>query len=507
MKHTLGIDLGTTYSAVAVVRSGGTPELLWNRDGHMLTPSVVLFQDSGVPLVGAAAKNSAALMPEDCVQFIKREMGNRNFSFTDSRGAEHRPEEISAAILKRLVADAGDQLDEPATEVVITVPAYFDDTRRTATRDAGEIAGLSVLRLVNEPTAAAIAFGLNKMTDGRLLVYDLGGGTFDVTVLRVAGGADFEVIATDGDRNLGGFDFDNALMSHVAGEVSRQGGPDLLDDVGLAADLRERCEQAKRTLSVASSVKIRAGVGKDAFTVEVTRQLFQELTTDLLERTEILIEAVLEEAALGWDGIDKVLLVGGSTRMPAVQDLVRRLSGRKPETGINPDEAVALGAAIFADSVAAKQTGRPPNTVRPVSVQDVTSQSLGTIVLDETQTTLINVPVIRKNSKIPCKDEAVHYTTHANQSYVDFSVTEGEDSDPEYVTVLDKRDIQLPPGLPKDSPLRTIMRYDVDGVVHAELVDDLSGRSLGEVQLQRPFNLKHDEVSAMRAAMRALDVE
>lgn len=506
MAHSLGIDLGTTYSAIGVVRSGGQPELLWNRDGHTLTPSVVLFQESGAPLVGEAAKNSAALMPDDCVQFIKREMGSDTFSFADSQGNEHRPEQISAAILKRLAADAGDALDETVRNVVITVPAFFNDTRRKATKDAGDIAGLNVMRLINEPTAAAISFGLNKMTEGRLFVYDLGGGTFDVTVMRIAG-SDHEVIATDGDRFLGGFDFDNALMSYVAEQVSRQSGPDLLDDPALSADLRERCEGAKRTLSNAAQVKIRAGVGRDAFTVEVTRKLFQDLTSELLERTEALAESVLEKAGLSWDRIDKVLLVGGSTRMPAVRELVQRLSGRKPESGINPDEAVALGAAIYADIVAAEQESRRPNTARPVSVQDVTSQSLGTIVLDETSTELVNDPVIRKNSKIPCQNEKIYYTVEPNQRYIDFSVTEGEDTDPDYVTELDRREIELPAGLAEGSPLRTIMSYDVDGVVHAELFDDTTGRSLGEIELQRPLNLGRDEISAMRAAMRKLDVE
>ncbi|MFC9897653.1 Hsp70 family protein [Nocardia sp. NPDC127579] len=501
--QAIGIDLGTTYSAAALVQAGN-PTLIENQDGDQLTPSVVLIGAPDDVLVGEMAKRSAALMPTSCVQFVKREMGNPNWRFIDPTGAEYTPEQISAAILKRLAAGVASRLGEPVTDAVITVPAYFDDARRKATQDAATIAGLNVLQLVNEPTAAAIAYGVTKRRDGLLFVFDLGGGTFDVTLLR-ADGTDFDVKATDGDRNLGGYDFDNELMAHINRMVQADGGPDLTEDEVAVADLRERAEIAKRTLtSVAKTQVIVSGKGR-THRIAITRTEFEQLTKPLLDKVEVIVEGVLADAGVGWAEIDHILLVGGSTRMPMIPELLRRLSGKSPETGINPDEAVALGAAILADQLAAVDTGLPPKLDVPLTISDVTSQSLGTLVIDDGQ--LVNTVIIPRNSTIPCAEEAVFGTTVPNQETVKTEITEGEGSDPDYVTILTQKLIPLPPGLPRGAPLRHIMSYDIDGMVHLEIIDETSGHTLGEIPLDRPLNLGDAQVDAMRAAMQALEIQ
>ncbi|MPZ63791.1 MAG: Hsp70 family protein [Propionibacteriales bacterium] len=510
MTKALGIDLGTTFSVVAVVGAGGSPEILRNREGENITPSVVLFQGDDV-LVGSTAKRSVTTMPDECVQFIKRQMGDPHWKFVDSRGFEFRPEEISALILRRLVDDAEMVLGESIEDVVVTVPAYFDDARRKSTLDAGEIAGLRVLRLINEPTAAAVAYGVDEIERGTCLVFDLGGGTFDVTVMNVASG-EFEVIATDGDRNLGGFDFDNELMKHVANAVLADGGPDLLDGGALESDLREKCELAKRTLSNVPQASVFVSAEGRSHRVQVTGAEFEEMTRHLLDRTEMTVEAVLAESGLGWDSVDRILLVGGSTRMPMVAKMLERLSGKPAESRINPDEAVALGSAIVADLTARELLGSPsssgtPSGPDPVSITDVTSQSLGVLAVQAGTENLLNHIVIAKNSKIPCKRVQKFQTLQENQREWLLQVTEGDDPDPEYVTRLLQRPLTLPENLPKGSPMQVTMSYDVDGVVHVEITDLTTNTSLGEVELDRPLNLDRSDVDRMRAAMNELDVQ
>jgi molecular chaperone DnaK len=494
-------------SAVGVVDASGWAELVRNPGGQTLTPSVVLFAGPGEVLVGATAKNSAALHPDDCVQFIKREMGNPHYSFLDSHGQEHRPEQISAYLLRALVDGAAEALGEPVRDVVITVPAYFDDARRKATADAAEIAGLNLLRLINEPTAAAIAYGVQLAdTAGTVLVYDLGGGTFDVTVMRVADG-ECEVIATAGDRNLGGFDFDNALISHVAQRIAEQGGDrELLEDPYLLAEVRERCELAKTDLSQARRAVVRVGSGRQARAVEITREEFESLLEPYLDRIQLIVEGVLEDAGIGWPAIDRVLLAGGSTRIPAVRAQLERLSGQQPDLRVHPDEAVCLGAAILAgQQAAADGRGLPPG--KELAVRDVTSQSLGVLVLeDDEDSRLFNDTVTPRNTPIPSVVEREYLTVIPRQSSVQVSITEGEGEEVEEVNVLIEKPIGLPPGLPKGAPIRLRMSYDVDGLVHAELFDGASNRRLGEIQLERPLNLDPGEVENMRDRMSRMTV-
>lgn len=302
-------------------------------------------------VVGSIAKNSAVTEAENVVEFVKRQMGNPDFIFVHGN-REYSPEEISAFILKKLKQDAEQLLGQEIRDVVITVPAYFDDLRRQATLNAGRIAGLNVLKIINEPTAAALAHGLNLSGKQRVLVYDLGGGTFDVTIMQVDNG-DIRVIATDGDHMLGGKDFDDRIMLYVNDLFQQEFGVDLFEDLEVQQDLRQRAEAAKKTLSSRTSTKISISAFGHRKTVELTREQFNAMIADLLERTELLIESVLMSANLTWRDIDSVLLVGGSTRMPAVQDLVRRLSGKELDQSVNPDEAVAIMEVITAGAITA----------------------------------------------------------------------------------------------------------------------------------------------------------
>ncbi|GHA90789.1 molecular chaperone DnaK [Streptomyces tendae] len=534
MARVVGIDLGTTYCAVAVADRAGTPSIVRNREGENITPSVVMFQGDTV-VVGSQAKRSAATAPDHVVQFAKRYMGESNPIYHSESGTPYRPEEISALLLKRLKEDAELMLGEPVEQAVITVPAYFDDVRRKATQDAGRIAGLEVLRIVNEPTAAALAYGLDQSSAddggedradgadgdggagiGTVLVYDLGGGTFDVTVMRVENG-DYTVIATDGDRNLGGFDWDGAMMNHLNGAFMASGGPDLNEDNVLQAELRDKAEIAKRTLSNAPQAVVMFSVGGRHEQIRVTREKYEEITAELLDRTRILTEGVLEEARLGWDDIDRILLVGGSTRMPMVPKLIQRLSGREPERGIAQDEVVALGAALVAldASVRAEEAQEKRKYVgsgasvesspgdglarltkgRVRSIKDVTSQSLGMVTTDlDNHDHQFNTVIIPHNTPVPAKKSDIFVTLYDRQRRFRVQVTEGDDEDLAYVKTVGESTIEIPQH-PKGAPFEVVYSYDVDGIIHVEVKDGTTGKWLGEFELERPGNLSQTELS------------
>lgn len=517
MGRVVGIDLGTTYSAVAVLGDDGLPEILENSDGEATTPSVVLFQSfDGVdePLVGTMAKHSAASDPDNVVQFVKRNMGDPNWRFDSSSGNSYSPEEVSALILKKLKQDAERALGDEIDGAVITVPAYFDDARRMATRHAGLIAGLNVLRVLNEPTAAALSFGLDAGKDGVALVYDLGGGTFDVTLLKIEG-SQFEVIGTDGDRNLGGFDFDNELMRLVNDDLRRQGAGDVLSDYMLSAELREKCEIAKRALSNVEKTSVHMSMGGKPYRVTITRKAFEEATSSLLKRTQELIEDLLDDTGYSWDCIDHVVLVGGSTRMPMVHDLVSRMSGKRPARGISPDEAVALGAAVQAAMEAetrpeilddGPEISSSDSLTIDITVSDVTSQALGVVMLnDEGQD--YNQVVIPRNSSVPCEYSQTGSTVIENQKSINVQVTQGEDPDLDFVVVIGSREIPLPTGLPKGAPLRITYRYDSEQTVHVEMVDLTAKQSLGEFALERVANMNQGDLEAAVVKIRNIDVE
>ncbi|PYY34495.1 Hsp70 family protein [Curtobacterium sp. MCPF17_046] len=515
MGRAVGIDLGTTNSAVAVLRVTGSPEVLPNDQGSTTTPSVVLFQSFGgedEPLVGELAKRQAAAYPDDIVQYVKRFMGDPNWRF-DSATAQYRSEEVSAIILKRLKEDAERELGEAVTDAVITVPAYFDDARRTATRQAGKIAGFNVLRVLNEPTAAALSYGLDTQQEGTVLVYDLGGGTFDVTVLTIAG-ADFEVLATDGDRNLGGFDWDNALMNLVADDLARQGVKGILDDLAAVADLREKAEFAKKALTNLSNTKIQLSFNGGHHRVEVSRAQFEAATASLLRRTEELVEDVLAEAGLAWNQIDHVLLVGGSTRMPAVRELVQKLSGKPVALDVNPDEAVALGAAVQAALEAQASGGAVDSdsaSLAPtlfggerVSIADVTSQALGVIMLDDDHNE-VNSVVIPRNTKIPGKGSKGGETVTDNQTELRIRVTQGDDADPDFVTIVGEATLRIPP-YPAGAPIEISYQYDIDQTIAIEVTDLTANASLGTFEVDRLANLDDDAVDAAAAKIAAISI-
>ncbi|MBQ2957211.1 MAG: molecular chaperone DnaK, partial [Clostridia bacterium] len=399
MSKIIGIDLGTTNSCVAVME-GGEPVVITNAEGARTTASVVAFAKNGEQLVGRAAKNQAVANPERTVISIKREMGTDYKVNVD--GKEYTPQQISSMILQKLKADAESYLGETVSQAVITVPAYFSDAQRQATKDAGRIAGLEVLRIINEPTAAALAYGLDKGDAHKILVYDLGGGTFDVSLMEVGDGV-FEVLATAGNNRLGGDDFDNRLIDYIAGEFKRENGIDLRQDRMAMQRLKDAAEKAKIELSGLMSTNVNLpfitadATGPKHLDVTVTRAKFEELTADLVEKTIQPLNQALRDAGMTASQVDKVILVGGSTRIPAVQAAVQRVTGKEPFKGINPDECVALGAAI--------QGGVLGGEVKDVVLLDVTPLSLGIETMGGVFTRLIE-----RNTTIPASKSQIFST-------------------------------------------------------------------------------------------------
>ncbi|WP_255511217.1 Hsp70 family protein [Kribbella pratensis] len=501
----VGIDLGTTFSAVAVVDRSGRPEIVPNREGQRITPSVVFFQGDAA-LVGAVAKRSAAVAPLDTVQFVKRAMGDPAWRFETSSGLQFRPEEISAVILRRLKEDAEEFLGEQVTDAVITVPAYFDDSARRATQDAGTIAGLTVHRVLNEPTAAALAYGAGRPTVGTVLVYDLGGGTFDVTVMRIADG-DFETLGTTGDRNLGGFEWDNALMRLINERFRSAGGSDLLDDDRTEADLRDRAEWAKHALSMMPAARVVISAGGMSQTIEITRTDFEDVTSHLVSRTRDLAEMLIEDIGLVWSDIDRVLLAGGSTRMPAVRSMVATMSRRVAESAVNPDEIVALGAAVQARVLAADSNGdvRPEVNGTPITVRDVTSQGLGTLAQIEGTTRLENVVIVPPNTRIPAAGTNLFQTVVDNQTNLRVQVTQGDDHDADYVKVIGERTLTIPP-YDAGAMVSVSFAYDFDQTVSIEVTDLTANRPLGTFEVSDVANMTPAEKDDATHKIRALEV-
>ncbi len=507
---TFGIDLGTTNSAIAIFENDEA-RILKNVEGYEITPSVVFFDevDSGgndVTVVGDQAKNAAATAPDKVKQFVKRDMGKKGsiYNFVAPSGKEYTPEEISALILKKVCKGAEQFVGEGnVRNVVITVPAYFDDARRTATKQAGKIAGLNVVRVINEPTAAAIAFGLDTSQNGKVLVYDLGGGTFDVTVMQINDG-NYDVIATGGDHELGGINFDQKILALILKNLQEQGCKIDDEDDALMAELREKSEKTKIQLTNIESARQRFTINGSTYRVEVTREAFEQESESLMQQTEQLLSEVMSKNGISWSEIDHLLVVGGSTRMPMVKKLLERLSGKEVTYKVDPDTAVALGASIFASTLSLDEDLRadPTSTAleqysgvaNKIVVSDVTSQSLGVITIDrDNHDKKVNTIIIPHNSKIPAKRSEIVYTICDNQRKVDISVTEGNDSDVDYVKIIGGRVLDIPP-YPKNSPIEVVYAYDADQTIYIEVIDKVGNQSLGTFEIDRESNLSEEDV-------------
>ena len=484
MGKIIGIDLGTTNSAVSVME-GGQPTIITNAEGDRTTPSVVAFTKDGERLVGLTAKRQAIMNPDKTISSIKREMGTDYKVKID--GKEYSPEEISAMILQKLKADAERYLGETVTEAVITVPAYFTNEQRQATKDAGRIAGLEVKRIINEPTAAALSYGMEKENDNlKIMVFDLGGGTFDVSILEVADGV-VDVMATRGNNRLGGDDFDERLMNHIAEEFKKENGIDLLQDPTSAQRLKDAAEKAKKELSSSMSANINlpfitAVNGVPAhLNMDVSRSKFEGLISDLIDQTMEPVKEAMKDAGVSNSDIDKVLLVGGSTRVPAVQEAVKKLIGKDPQKDINPDESVSLGAAI--------QGGILSGEVKDLLLLDVTPLSLGLETLGGVSTVLIE-----RNTTIPTKKSQVFTTAADGQTAVDIHVLQGERKMASDNTTLGRFQLSGIPTAPRGVPqIEVTFDIDANGIVNVSAKDLGTGKEQ-KITITASANLTEDEI-------------
>lgn len=486
MAKTIGIDLGTTNSVVAVME-GGKPTVIANAEGSRTTPSIVGFSKTGEKLVGQLAKRQAILNPDKTVASIKRHMGDDYKVSIDSK--DYTPQEISAMILRKLADDASAYLGEKVTSAVITVPAYFNDAQRQATKDAGKIAGLDVLRIVNEPTAAALAYGLEKDKPEKVLVFDLGGGTFDVSILEIGDGV-HEVLSTSGDTHLGGDDFDQKVMDWMCDEFKKQEGIDLRNDKQAMQRVKEAAEKAKTELSSVMETNINLPFitadanGPKHLDLNLTRAKFEDLSRDLLNRCKTPVENAIKDAGVTKDQIDEVVLVGGSTRIPAVQQLVKEYTGKDPNQSVNPDEVVAVGAAV--------QAGVLAGEVKDIVLLDVTPLTLGIETLGGVMT-----PLVPRNTTIPVSKSQVFSTAENNQTAVDIHVLQGErpmakDNKSLGMFRLDG----IPPAMRGLPQIEVTFDIDANGIVNVSAKDKATNKEQ-KITITNGSNLSEEDIDKM----------
>ncbi|MDE0018560.1 MAG: Hsp70 family protein [Candidatus Poribacteria bacterium] len=531
MGKVVGIDLGTTFSAIAHIDEHGEPEIIPNVENDRMTPSVVMFEEDLVT-VGKIAKQNARAVPEQIVEFAKREMGkSKETFFRTFDDKNYSPEELSALVLTKLKQDAEAYLNTEVTDAVITVPAYFRDAEREATRNAGKIAGLNVLQVLNEPTAAALAYGMDQLgTDQNVFVFDLGGGTFDVTLMRVSQST-IQMLATNGDHRLGGKDWDDKIITYVAEMFEIEHGENPLQDLHAYQDLQLNAIGAKESLSRREIARIVCGYNGKTTLVELTREKFQELTAELLERCRVLCDVVLSEGNMTWTDIDTVLLVGGSTRMPMVREMIANMSGKEINPNeINPDEAVALGAAIqgtlrqisegdaatadVSDAVIERFIG--PDGAPKVTVTDGATHNLGLVVLNTARESIIHV-MIPKMTAVPCEMADQFGTVENNQGSVLIEVVQSLEQDQRKAEIdlfdqykLGECTLELPPGLPEGSPIHVTYKYNLDQVleVTAKSLSRAGARAVYDVFtiIKRP-TLDDDSVAQAQTDIQDLTVE
>jgi len=562
----LGIDLGTTFSAMSLVNDYGKPEIITNAEGFSTTPSVVHFYDDDACVVGEEAVKMVVIDPENVVRFIKRHMGEEDFTL-EFFGRAYTPQEISALILRKLKEDAEERFGVEVKDAVVTVPAYFHSAQRGATAEAGAIAGLNVLSIINEPTAAAIAYGLDRIGGSRkLLVLDLGGGTFDVTVMEIDG-TRLSTLASDGNAELGGKDWDDRLLNHVAEQFFEKFQTDPRDDAAPYQELYERCLHAKISLSTKPRAVIPVNYRGNRMAVPVDRELFENLTADLVQQCEDTANIVLEKAKLQWSDLDDVLLVGGSTRMPMVRNMLERLAGKPPADGVNPDECVALGAALAgvfrhrpnhpalrqkreaikrkaaahkpkpkpkpperkprgaviglaygghaaqeaaeqlaSDALSADLPGEDgPGVLPQVTIEDATTHPLGIIVLDKKRQERV-VELIAEGTKLPYEFKGRFAYAYENMTAVRVEVTEGAGGYRDEVTVIGKVELTGLPPRPRGTPIEVIYRYGVDQILKVEVVDVQSGVSRA-LDIRFQGGMTSDQVDAARSRNREMIVD
>ncbi|MCE5185551.1 MAG: Hsp70 family protein [Planctomycetaceae bacterium] len=485
MSTIAGIDLGTTFSELARLNAIGRPEIVPNSEGERITPSAVYFdeEEAGAIRIGLEAVNCRQLNPDRAVRWIKRHMGDASWR-KKVDGRDWSPEEISSLILKKLKQDGS--VESPITQVVISVPAHFDEVRRKATMDAGKLAGLQVIGIVNEPVAAALYYATTQNVNGRVLVYDLGGGTFDVTILDI-NGSDMKIVCSQGDHALGGVDFDSKIIELLEQAYRKEYKADLITSEQERAKFEDDAEDIKKTLSRRNAVRKIIYGPKGSLKVEITRSQFEKAIEPLLARTDILIEVALEEAQSTTSQINKVLLVGGSTRMPVVREHLEKKFGMPPEIAVNVDECVALGAAIHAGLTLLRDApDKVPAGIaaglKDVRLKDVCNHSYGTIcapIDEETGRHVIrNSIILKKNTPLPCEVTQTFYTLFDGQSELQVAITQGEDEDPQYVNRIATETFTLPENRPANRPIQVCYSYDVNQRMHCRFEDSDSGKVL-----------------------------